>query len=321
MAFFDVFNGDADGIIALLQLRLHTPRKSQLITGVKRDIKLLARVDAAPGDQVTVLDISMEKNSSALQQLLDAGVQVSYFDHHRAGDIPDSEALRATIDMDPEVCTSLLIDRHLDGQYRDWAIAGAYGDNLTATADALAAEHGLDSEQAALLRELGVLLNYNGYGASQADLHIAPAMLFKQLVAYRSPFDLIKEEGSLFHHLRSAYAEDMSKVEELAPVFADDSVALYRLPNEPWARRVSGTFGNLLANAHPDRAHAVLTENSDATYTVSIRAPLTNKVGADEICTQFPTGGGRKGAAGINQLAKEDVERLLELLCRRYGAQ
>lgn len=31
---YDIFNGDADGIIALLQLRLADPIDSQLITGV-----------------------------------------------------------------------------------------------------------------------------------------------------------------------------------------------------------------------------------------------------------------------------------------------
>ena len=30
MAYFDVFNGDADGICALLQLRQHTPRSATI---------------------------------------------------------------------------------------------------------------------------------------------------------------------------------------------------------------------------------------------------------------------------------------------------
>ena len=57
MTVYDVFNGDADGICALLQLRQAEPIQSQLITGVKRDIKLLAKVDAVQGDQVNVLDV------------------------------------------------------------------------------------------------------------------------------------------------------------------------------------------------------------------------------------------------------------------------
>ena len=62
MAYFDIFNGDADGICALHQLRLVEPRESVLITGVKRDIALLKQVDARQGDQVTVLDVSLDKN-------------------------------------------------------------------------------------------------------------------------------------------------------------------------------------------------------------------------------------------------------------------
>ena len=54
----DVFNGDADGICALLQLRQDQPTKSQLVTGLKRDIQLLDDVKVQHGDQVTVLDIS-----------------------------------------------------------------------------------------------------------------------------------------------------------------------------------------------------------------------------------------------------------------------
>ena len=59
MKCYDVFNGDADGIISLVQLRLAEPREAELVTGRKRDIKLLSRVDAKGGDQITVLDLSL----------------------------------------------------------------------------------------------------------------------------------------------------------------------------------------------------------------------------------------------------------------------
>ena len=45
---YDVFNGDADGICALLQLRLEEPLVSTRITGIKRDIALLESVHAEP---------------------------------------------------------------------------------------------------------------------------------------------------------------------------------------------------------------------------------------------------------------------------------
>ena len=95
MIHFDVFNGDADGICALTQLRNAQPREAQLVTGVKRDINLLERVDASEGSQVTVLDVSLDKNREGLQRALAAGADVFYCDHHFAGDIPDSQNLQA----------------------------------------------------------------------------------------------------------------------------------------------------------------------------------------------------------------------------------
>ena len=67
---YDVFNGDADGICALLQLRLAEPRQAQLVTGVKRDINLLSRLEAGRGDRITALDISLDKNRAGLEQAL-----------------------------------------------------------------------------------------------------------------------------------------------------------------------------------------------------------------------------------------------------------
>ena len=75
MNSFDVFNGDADGICALTQLRLANPVNSELVTGVKRDIKLLDRVNAAAGDELNVLDISLDKNRAGLLKLLDDGAK------------------------------------------------------------------------------------------------------------------------------------------------------------------------------------------------------------------------------------------------------
>ncbi|TMH00728.1 MAG: hypothetical protein E6H79_16480 [Betaproteobacteria bacterium] len=80
------FNGDADGLCALQQLRLVEPARATLVTGVKRDIQLLARVEARAGDEVTVLDVSLDSNRDALRALLDSGARVRYFDHHHAGE-------------------------------------------------------------------------------------------------------------------------------------------------------------------------------------------------------------------------------------------
>src|SRR6185295_2320233 len=113
--FYDVFNGDADGICALHQLRLSEPRTSVLVTGVKRDIALLERIEACAGDEITVLDVSMARNAAALQRQLARGAKCRYFDHHIPGEIPVHHNLETHIDTAPDTCTSLIVDRYLDG--------------------------------------------------------------------------------------------------------------------------------------------------------------------------------------------------------------
>ena len=130
MTYFDCFNGDADGICALTQLRRKTPRDSVLVTGVKRDIKLLGKVEAEAGDVITALDISLDKNRAELVNLLDAGAEIFYCDHHFAGDIPEHSKLRAVINTAPNVCTSLLINSELNGEYLEWAIVGTFNCSL-----------------------------------------------------------------------------------------------------------------------------------------------------------------------------------------------
>ncbi|MCL1150887.1 DHH family phosphoesterase [Shewanella ulleungensis] len=316
---YDVFNGDADGIISLLQLRLAQPADNKLITGVKRDIELLKSVPVVGTNEVVVLDISMEKNISALVKLLDSGVKVFYADHHRSGDIPDVAHLNALIDLDPNVCTGLLVDKWLDGQFHLWAITAAYGDNLFAKADQLSRNAGLTDEQSEQLKQLGILINYNGYGSSVEDLHFHPAELYKLLLNYPSPFDLFTDKHSPYWLLHDAYEADMANALAIAPRYKGEQFALFELPDLPWARRVSGVYGNHLANQTPDLANGVLTLNADHTYTVSLRAPLNNKQGAGDICSQFATGGGRAAAAGINALAKDDINQFISVTERYYS--
>ena len=102
MAYYDVFNGDADGICALHQLRLADPLDSVLVTGLKREIALLDRVPARDGDVVNVLDISLDRNREALERLLDRGVVVRYFDHHYPGAIPEHRNLEVVVDTVPQ---------------------------------------------------------------------------------------------------------------------------------------------------------------------------------------------------------------------------
>jgi hypothetical protein len=321
MMHYDVFNGDADGIIALLQLRKAEPKKSKLVTGVKRDIKLLQQVASqSDASGVTILDISMEKNIDALYDLIERDIPLFYCDHHRTGEVPQASNFTALINLDAQICTSLLINRHLSGRYANWAVAGAYGDNLFSSAEMLADELSLTRSEREFLKELGTLINYNGYGATIEDLHIPPAVLFSKLMEYQSPFELKDDLSSPFYVLQEGYEADSANLAKLKPIADSEVAEVYELPCEPWARRISGVFGNNLANQSPDKAHAVLTLNQNQQdYTVSVRAPLNNRTGADEVCTQFATGGGRKAAAGINQLPNQEKTAFLEALTRFYA--
>lgn len=316
--YIDVFNGDADGLCALIQLRLAEPVESILVTGVKRDISLLKRVTARSGDRVTVLDVSLEKNRQPLMNLLESDVEVLYVDHHQAGDIPGHPKLKALIDTDANVCTSLLVDRYLQHRYTAWAVTAAFGDNLGQSAQAAAERLSLPIEALDQLRQLGICLNYNGYGASEDDLYFSPAQLFRLMKDFASPFDFIAERNEIFRQLQDGYASDMAMAEHTTPEYLTDKVAVFILPDAKWSRRVSGVWSNDLTNRHPDRAHAVLTPNQTGGYTVSVRAPLHNKVGADEVCSMFPTGGGRKAAAGIDNLEVSKFSEFVEALASRY---
>ncbi|MEN6630667.1 MAG: acetyltransferase, partial [Sulfuricella sp.] len=262
MAHYDVFNGDADGICALHQLRMAHPADSRLVTGVKRDITLLDRVMAKPGDEITVLDISLDSNRAALLAVLEQGARVEYFDHHFPGEIPQNPAFTAHIDRTPDICTSLLVNRHLQNRHRIWAVVGAFGDNLRQSALNAAAPLALNAGQLTELQSLGECLNYNAYGETVADLHFPPDELYRQVHRYADPFAFINEEPA-FRRLQQGYAEDLAEAEALTPEFATENCALYFLPDQAWSRRVSGSFGNRLAQAWPKRAHALLTRSSD----------------------------------------------------------
>lgn len=315
---FDVFNGDADGICALLQLRLAQPRNSKLVTGVKRDIGLLKRVEAAAGDQVTVLDVSLDKNHQALLDLLNRQVDVFYVDHHQASDIPEHPNLHALINTDANVCTSLLVDQYLDHRFTAWAVAAAFGDNLNDSAVKAAHTLQLSVTEIQQLQQLGTAINYNAYGDSLEDLHVAPDALYQRMSGYQSPFEFLKDNAQFCQQLFEGYAEDMALANQTPAEYETDRVAVFILPDAKWARRVSGVWSNNLANRYPDRAHAVLTHNKAGGFVVSVRAPLNNKIGADEVCGQFPGGGGRKAAAGINQLPLHQLAEFLRAFRIQY---
>ena len=320
MADYDVFNGDADGICALVQLRQLEPRDAILVTGVKRDISLLKQVDAVDGDRITVLDISMEKNQSDLVRLLSKGANIFYVDHHAAGKVPVSASLMSLINESSDISTSLLVNNYLRGARLGWGVVGTFGDNLKNVAHEMLSSSSISSDQVVLLEKLGIYMNYNGYGADLSDLHFTPKELYQLVVGYDDPLDFITDSREHFEKLEAGYKQDFAAVTSLKPLRVNTSTAIYMLPNQPWARRVSGVFSNDLTNQHPGRAHAVMTEKSSGSYLVSVRAPLLNKQGASKLCSQFATGGGREAAAGINDLPGDQLNSFIDKFEACFGS-
>jgi hypothetical protein len=301
------FNGDADGLCAVQQLRLARPGPANLVTGTKRDINLLRHVAACAGDEVFVLDISLHENRSDLMRILESGARATYFDHHRAGAIPENKCLTAHIDESADVCTSILVSRHVVEPAPAWAVVAAFGDNLTDVARAMASRIGIGIDATAELEKLGVCLNYNAYGETVEDLHFHPAELSIRMLPYVDPLAFMTDTP-IYDRLRAGYEEDMAKARGAASrVYGSSGIVV--LPNAPWARRAIGVLINELAHQRPHVALAILSPRSSGGFAVSVRVPATSPVSAADFCKDFATGGGRKSAGGINHLPDADLNR------------
>lgn len=307
---FDVCNGDADGLCAVRQWRLHEPAPTALVTGLKREISLLQRVPVDGADEVLVCDVSLARNLAALQALLARGVRVRWFDHHAAGEVPADPALEAHLDFGAEICSSLLVDRALGGRHRAWALVGAYGDELDATADHLATASGFGAAQRAALQRLGRAINYNAYGDEASDVRLHPAALYAVMARHDDPFALIAHE-TVIDEIGAQRESDLRQALALAPAWQSERARVVVLPDAPWSRRVSGVLANELAAARPDQAQAVLRARRCGDYQVSVRAPKSAKQGAATLCAAFG-GSGRAAAAGIDALPASELERFVQ---------
>ncbi len=319
MMCIDVFHGDADGICALHQLRLHAPREARLVSGVKRDTVLLARVAETRGATITVVDISLDRNRTHLLRLLEQENTVLYVDHHFSGEVPQHPGLTVHLDPDPRTCASLIVDALVGKRYGAWAVVGAFGDNQDEAARRRAAELGLSEEEIERLRETGILLNYNGYGEQVTDLLFPPEEVYRAVQGHEDPL-VFHDSSLLVDRLRQGYEEDLARARTIQPLFEDSGCRVFRLPGKAWARRVCGVLANILARQETDRAHALLVPNRDGTLRVSVRAPLERRTGADSLCRQFPTGGGRAAAAGINHLPATETDAFITACRRQFAA-
>lgn len=309
MDLIDVFNGDADGLCALMQWRLSYPAEARLVSGVKRDNALLRRVDSGVGKTLLVLDINFQNNRADVARLLADGARIRYFDHHHPGERLQHPALALTVDESPEVCTSLLVHRAIAGAQPAWAVAGAFGDNLPMVAGRLAEVSGFDRERTASLRQLGELLNYNGYGSALADLHFDPVVLYGVLREYGDPFSFVAA-AEAYVTLREGYQDDMAAIGAVQPATRGAGGVIYMLPDRAWARRAIGVWANALSQQDRARAHLIFCPDGRGTYTASVRAPQQHPYGAASFCGRFAGGGGREAAGGITRLDAAAIDEI-----------
>ncbi len=327
-----LFNGDADGIVGQHILGLETGRPDARITGRKRDIELLRLAPPLERGELHVLDISLRRNLDALNALLPilatqekGGLRITWYDHHDSGTPPEHPGLTLHINQAPETCTAVIVNAVLGHKHPLWAAMAAFGDNLPATASALASTGGASSHEAALLRRVGVLINYNAYGDEPGDALFAADELARRLEAYPSALDFCWEP-SIVAPLAEQFDADRERFLGIAPLVDAPGAGAYLVPDEAFARRYGATWANEQVMRNPDQALAVLHPRKDGTYTVSIRAPRAWRGGgatapsAAELAQEFPTGGGRKLAAGIDALPPGQLDRFAERFKAFYGS-
>lgn len=80
------------------------------------------------------------------------------------------------------------------------------------------------------------------------------------------------------------------------------------MPDQARARRATGMLANERMRNAPGAALAVLSPRADGGLCVSVRVPDGRPLGADDFCRTFPTGGGRRRAAGINHLPEAEFD-------------
>lgn len=317
----DVFNGDADGLCALQQLRLAEPREATLVTGAKRDIALLDRVRGSPGARITVLDISLARNRAALLRLLDEGARVQYVDHHEAGEIPDHPRLQARIDTGPTVCTSILVDAMLDGRWRRWAIAAAFGDGLPESARRLArrlpAAAAVDEAALQGLRRVGEAFNYNAYAADTQTAVVDAATLYRSLAGIADP--LVLADSTPVRLLEEMSRDDLAVALGAGPALETAGLIAHVLPEGLPGRRARGLLAQRLQAVANGRAVAVVAPDGDGFATVSLRCAAQPGRSAAGFASRYPGGGGRATAAGIDRLPLADVDALLGALQAYFG--
>ena len=316
MIYYDIFNGDADGLCSLQQMRLHQPRYAELITGVKRDTQLLKHLDFKNGDSLDIFDIGIDQNLDELSRALKMGAVVRWFDHHATQFGSKHPRLEMYLDFRPQVCTSLIVNSYLLGKYAKWALVGCYGDSLDQAGDSLAQTIGISAIERNNLRKLGIILNYNSYGEKLSDLHISPSDLYHILSEYNEPIDFFNREN-IVKEIEYIMQADLTRG-LCQTIQSKGNTQWVVLSDKKWARRISGLLANELMKKRPHCVNMVILEKENG-FLVSLRRPVGHRFPISQIANKYASGGGRAEAAGINLLGKSQLISLINDLNKAYN--
>jgi hypothetical protein len=335
-----VFNGDADGLVAQHILGMEIGPPDLRVTGGKRDIELLGRVPPLDSGHIHAMDISLRRNLEALAALMPlvsmGNLKITWYDHHDPGEPPADANFVLHINQAPETCTAAIVNAVHALRHPLWAAMAAFGDNLPATASALASSGGASAHEAALLRRVGVLINYNAYGEKPGDRLFEPADLAARMAPFASALDFCWE-ASIIGPLAAQFDADRDRFQALSPLVDVPGAQAFLVPDEPFARRYGATWANERVLQQPGIALAVLHPREEGGYLVSIRAPRdwsgrasavnaapggapAQAPSASDLAKEFPTGGGRKLAAGIDVLPADQLDRFMARFGEFFGS-
>ena len=105
------FNGDGDGLCALQQLRwAESAPADVLVTGTKRDTALVERVEAGPGDRLTVLDVSFHANREAVGRVLEHGAAEMLIDNETGASIGRGIDVAVQVGMTRQIAGVMMIE-------------------------------------------------------------------------------------------------------------------------------------------------------------------------------------------------------------------
>ena len=264
----------------------------------------------------TVFDVSLLSNIEYVKQILKKKNKIKWFDHHEPGETNLGKNFSIKVDSDPNCCTNILVDKHIDGLHRPWTICGAFGDNLHEQAEKL--NPCFDEQTMYKLKEIGETLNYNGYGNKESDLTVHPKDVYLDLKQYESPFRY-RSKSEIYNKIYTQMKSDEKELSSSEILHETNTGKIILLPDTKASIRYSGIYSNQQTTDNPDKAFAILTLTNNDNYRISIRSPKNNPYGASKLALSFPTGGGReKVATGVNELPKDQLKNFIEKFEETY---